>query len=73
MNGNNNNNINGNSSHDMSIKLLSINEVCEQLGIGHASVYQLINQKQLKTVKIGARRLVSPKALQEFITSLEED
>ena len=53
-------------------KLLSIEQVCRQLGIGQFSVYKLINQRRLKSVKIGARRLVSYNALQKFIADLEE-
>jgi len=55
------------------IKLFSIDQVCRQLGIGRFSVYQLINQGRLKTVKINARRLVSYNALQKFITELEQE
>jgi len=53
-------------------RLLSIPEVCKRLGIGHWAVYQQINKRALKTVKIGGRRLVSAKSLNEFITEMEE-
>ena len=54
-------------------KLLNIDQVCETLGIGQFSVYKLINQRRLKSVKIGARRLVSYHALQKFIADLEDE
>ena len=54
-------------------KLLNIDQVCEKLGIKQFSVYKLINQRRLKSVKIGARRLVSYNALQKFIAELEEE
>jgi len=60
-------NINENENH-----LLNIPEVSKRLGIGHWSVYQQINKRALKTVKIGKRRLVSVKSLNEFIASLEQ-
>jgi excisionase family DNA binding protein len=59
-------------SKDTDMRLLSIPEVCKRLGIGHWSVYKQINKKALKTVKIGKRRLVSVKALNDFISSLEQ-
>jgi len=54
------------------MRLLSVPEACEQLSIGHCMMYQLIHQKALKTVKIGKRRLVSSRAIDEFINSLEQ-
>ena len=62
-----------NVTNDMSTKLLSLNEVCEQLGIGHFTVYQLLNKNSLRSVKIGARRLVPYKALQDFVNKLKEE
>ena len=66
----------GNMSHnitkDTDIYLISIPEACKRLGIGHWSIYQQINKKSLKTVKIGKRRLVSVRAINEFIASLEQ-
>ena len=53
------------------VKLMSIDEACRQLGLGRCSIYKLINQNRLKTVKIGSRRLVSQNAIQAFIANLE--
>ena len=52
-------------------KLLSIEQVCEQLNLSRWSVYRLIQQNRLKTVKIGKRRLVSVSAICAFIENLE--
>jgi len=54
-------------------QLLNIDQVCAALNIGRVKVYELINRKRLKSVKIGARRLVSVRSLQEFIIALEGD
>jgi len=55
------------------IRLLNIDQVCAALNMGRVKVYELINRKRLKSVKIGARRLVSARALSDFIKQLEED
>jgi len=52
--------------------LLSIPEACKRLGIGHWAIYQQIQNRNLKTVKIGKRRLVSTRSLNEFIESMEQ-
>jgi len=61
-----------NTIKDNDMRLISIPEVCKRLGIGHWAVYQQINKRVLKTVKIGGRRLISVRALNDFITSLEQ-
>ena len=60
------------NNKDMDMRLISIPEACKRLGIGHWLVYEQIHRKALKTVKIGKRRLVSIKALNEFIASMEQ-
>jgi len=54
------------------VRLLNIDQVCAALNMGRVKVYELINRKHLKSIKIGARRLVSVRALNEFIERLEE-
>ena len=54
------------------IRLLNIDQVCAVLNMGRVKVYELINRKRLKSIKIGARRLVSTRALNDFIDRLEE-
>lgn len=55
------------------LKLLNIDQTCEHLNIGRCSVYKLIKQEQLKTIKIGKRRLVTMEAIRSFIGTLEAD
>ena len=54
------------------VRLLNIDQVCAALNMGRVKVYELINRKHLKSIKIGARRLVSVRALNDFIDRLEE-
>lgn len=52
------------------LRLYAIAEVREALGVSHWQVYQLINSRQLKSVKIGRRRLVPAVELANYIESL---
>ncbi len=61
-----------NTINEADVRLLSIPEVCKRLGVTHWSVYQQIHKKALKTIRIGKRRLVSLKALNDFITEQEQ-
>jgi excisionase family DNA binding protein len=54
------------------LRLLSIKEACKRLGIAHWALYQQIHQHKLKSVKIGKRRLISTRAIEEFIASQEQ-
>lgn len=51
-------------------RLLSINEVSDALQISRWMVYQLINRRELNTIKIRSRRLVAPEDLQDYIARL---
>ena len=53
------------------LQLLGIHEVCRRLGIGRTALYEIIKNKQIRTVSIGKRRLVPVQALRDFITRLE--
>ena len=52
-------------------RLLTVQEAAEQLRISRWSVYNLIRANQLRTIKIGRRRLMTPAALAECIKMLE--
>lgn len=52
-------------------RLLTVQEVADRLRISRWSVYNLIRAKQLRTVKIGRRRLATPAALAAYIKALE--
>jgi len=60
------------NNSDTDMCLISIPEACKRLGIGSWAMYQQINKKALKTVKIGGRRLVCIKSLNEFIVAMEK-
>lgn len=53
-------------------RLYTVAQVVERLGLSRARVYQLLNEGRLRSVKIGARRLVRESALAEFIDGLED-
>jgi excisionase family DNA binding protein len=50
----------------------SINEAAALLGVGRTTVYELIRQEQLMTVKIGQRRLITRLDLDAFIEQLRQ-
>jgi excisionase family DNA binding protein len=52
-------------------RLLTIQEAADRLRISRWLVYNLIRANQLRTVRIGRRRLVTPAALAEYIAILE--
>jgi excisionase family DNA binding protein len=54
-------------------RLLTINEVADLLRISRWSVYQLIWSGQLRTLKIGRRRLVRPSALAACVDVLDQE
>ncbi len=60
------------NNNEPAMKLLSVKEACAQLGIGVVSFYSLLRKRAIKTVKLGGRRLVSNRAINEFINSLEQ-
>ena len=52
--------------------LLTISEACEALRISRWQLYQLINNRRLKTVRINRRRFVTPEDLRGLIDELRE-
>jgi excisionase family DNA binding protein len=50
--------------------LLTMQEAAEWLRVSKWSVYSLIHANQLHTIKIGRRRLISRKALDECVKQL---
>lgn len=54
----------------MSQKLVyTVDETLQELGVARATLYRFINSGQLRTVRIGKRRLIAAKALEEFLDS----
>jgi excisionase family DNA binding protein len=54
------------------VMLLSVDEAATVLGIGRTNVYALINRDELKSVKVGGRRLIPRAALEAFVIGLLE-
>ena len=52
----------------MNQELLTIPDVCKELGIGRNTAYKLTKSKKLKSAKIGHRTLVTRNALNEYIS-----
>jgi len=53
--------------------LLTIQEAADRLRVSRWSLYNLIRANQLRTVKIGRRRLITPAALAECVELLSEE
>lgn len=53
--------------------LLTLDEAAARLRIGRSTLYDLIRSRRLRTVKIGARRLVPPSAIDDVIALLLEE
>jgi excisionase family DNA binding protein len=53
--------------------LLTVQEAADWLRVSRWSVYSLIHANQLRTIKIGRRRLVSRDALRECVAHLAKD
>ena len=50
----------------------SVDEVIEMYGVSRQTIYNEINNGNLKTFKVGRRRLVSQGSLEEWEVMLEE-
>jgi excisionase family DNA binding protein len=53
--------------------LFTTEEVARLLGIGKCRVYDLIRQHELRSVKVGASRRISAKAVRDYVAQLELD
>ncbi|GLW63722.1 hypothetical protein Arub01_19660 [Actinomadura rubrobrunea] len=54
----------------MSELVLTVDEAAERLRVSRWTLYNLIRSNQLRTVKIGRRRLVPVDALAEYLAQL---
>jgi excisionase family DNA binding protein len=52
-------------------RLLNVEEVQARLNCGRSTVFELIKTRDLRSVKVGRRRLVSEASLTEFIERLD--
>jgi excisionase family DNA binding protein len=46
-------------------------ETARMLGIGRTLLYELIDRGEIKSLRIGARRLISRSAIEKFLTERE--
>ena len=53
--------------------MLNVREACRRLQVSKFTLYRLMQSGRLGSVKIGRRRLISQRALNEFIRQLEEE
>jgi excisionase family DNA binding protein len=53
-------------------RLLSILRARRELGISRTTIYELIRDKKLRSVKIGRRRFVPAAAIDDFIAGLSD-
>ena len=54
-------------------RLHSIESVMERLNLGRSKTFELLATNQLRSVKVGRRRLISESAIVDFINRLEAD
>ena len=57
----------------MDVTLFTIDEAAARLRVSRWTVYKLVRSNQLRTIKIGRRRLVPPAALDECIKLLGKE
>ena len=48
-------------------ELITVEELCDMLSIGHNAAYSLLNSKKIKAFKIGRVWKISRLAVEEFI------
>lgn len=51
----------------MNENLLTIEDLCKELGIGKNTAYKLTQSQEIKSAKIGHRTLITRNALNEYI------
>ena len=61
---------NDHDPHADNRRLLTVPEACAQLRVSRWTLYQLIRRRQLRTLRIGSRRLVPTEAIADLIEQL---
>ena len=51
----------------MNENLLTIDDICHELGIGKSTAYKLLKSKKIKSCKIGSRLIVKKSVLKRYI------
>jgi excisionase family DNA binding protein len=57
---------------EQAARLNQIDDVMHRLGIGRSTVFGLLASGQLRSVKIGRRRLVPEQAIRDFVDRLDQ-
>lgn len=57
----------------MNSNLLTIEDICHELGIGKTTAYKLLKKEKIKSCKIGSKLVVKKEALEAYIDSLLND
>jgi len=52
--------------------LLTVEEAMAVLRVSEWTIYQLIKSRQLRSLKIGTRRLIRPGAIEDYLAQREE-
>jgi len=60
------------ASSSLRLPLLSLQEVASRLSVSDRTVWQLVNARKLRSVRIGRRRLVDPLDLDRFVETSKE-
>ena len=53
-------------------RLHNIERTQERLGVGRSKIFELIASGQLRSVRVGRRRLVPEQAIRDFVTQLDK-
>lgn len=56
----------------MNENLLTIDDICHELGIGKSTAYKLLKEKKIKSSKIGSRLVVRKSELERYIKQQTE-
>ncbi len=51
----------------MNKNLLTVEDVCRELGIGRSTAYKLLKKKKIKSCRIGSRLVVKRESLERYI------
>ena len=49
---------------------IAIPQACERIGLSRSTLYELLNQRQIPSIKVGRRRLVRIEDLDRWLASL---
>ena len=53
--------------------LLSVDAGSQAIGVGRSIFYEMLLRNEIPSIKIGKRRLVSRRALEEYVTRRESE